>query len=298
MKKDEKRILEKYYISEAFDENRNISFNFKKANKKISGNFAEFIDAVEEFIKISEKSYHDTRVWFHRDGAYRGSVGIDKARLIVERIREKSIKNQDAITYIERENLVEKSTNFAKQEEVNLKDEARKVTFLVMGVESKRASQVELKDIRPNSIYDVVIDEIAPSKNDRELYVYYHITANDKSSPKIMYTIKGFASAKVGACSISNPCNSKHCPRCSTNLSYAKDTGLSKATFLSLVSTKWDASNSLSIINEQEEVVQEEAAVPVEQPKRSTGFWFLISVLWLLIFVNIILIILRVTGTL
>ncbi|SYV89813.1 Uncharacterised protein, partial [Metamycoplasma alkalescens] len=56
-------VVDKYYISEAFDENRNISFNFKKAKEEVSGNFANFIDAVNEFISISEKSENVTRVW-------------------------------------------------------------------------------------------------------------------------------------------------------------------------------------------------------------------------------------------
>ncbi|WP_373438936.1 hypothetical protein [Metamycoplasma equirhinis] len=105
-----KKVLDKYYISEAFDADRNISFNFKKANKKISGNFKEFTEAVEEFIRVSEKSKNDTRVWFHRDGAYRGSVGIEKARAIVGIVKEKAIQNENVIEFIEKENLVEKST--------------------------------------------------------------------------------------------------------------------------------------------------------------------------------------------
>ncbi|SYV90279.1 Uncharacterised protein, partial [Metamycoplasma alkalescens] len=59
----EKSTLEKYYIAEKFDENRNISFNIKKANEKISGNFKDFSDALLEFIRISEKTNNETRVW-------------------------------------------------------------------------------------------------------------------------------------------------------------------------------------------------------------------------------------------
>lgn len=39
MAKEQKTVLEKYYISETFDKDRNISFNFKKANKGISETF-------------------------------------------------------------------------------------------------------------------------------------------------------------------------------------------------------------------------------------------------------------------
>ncbi|CRH45803.1 Uncharacterised protein [Mycoplasmopsis arginini] len=57
-----KSTLERFYISEKFDDDKKVSFNFKKANQKISGNFNEFVDAVLEFIRVSEKTKNDTRV--------------------------------------------------------------------------------------------------------------------------------------------------------------------------------------------------------------------------------------------
>ncbi|MBN0970709.1 50S ribosomal protein L4 [Mycoplasma phocoeninasale] len=104
-----KSLLEKFYISEKFDKQRNISFNFKKANKKISGNFPNFFEAVEEFIRVSEKTKNDTRVWFHRDGAYRGSVNIEKAKIIVSKVTQSKVENTKAIEFIEKENLVDKT---------------------------------------------------------------------------------------------------------------------------------------------------------------------------------------------
>ncbi len=117
MAKEQKTVLEKYYISEAFDKDRNISFNFKKANKGISGNFLNFSSAVEEFIKVSENTQNPTKCWFHRDGAYRGCVNIDGARVIVEKVAEKQVKNEEAIEFIEREQLVEKPAAKAKKVE-------------------------------------------------------------------------------------------------------------------------------------------------------------------------------------
>ncbi|WP_029512806.1 50S ribosomal protein L4 [Mycoplasmopsis iners] len=104
----EKSTLEKYYISEKFDKQRNVSFNFKKANVKEYKNFANFLAAVEEFIKVSEATENDTRVWFHRDGAYRGSVGLDKARIIVNKVTEAKVKDTEAIEFIEKQDLVDK----------------------------------------------------------------------------------------------------------------------------------------------------------------------------------------------
>ncbi|PWC09010.1 50S ribosomal protein L4 [Mycoplasmopsis arginini] len=112
-------VVDKYYISETFDKDRNISFNFKKAKEKVSGNFANFIDAVNEFINVSEKSENDTRVWFHRNGAYSGSVNLEKARIIVNRVLEAHVENENAIEFIEKENLVDKSVAKAAKKEEN-----------------------------------------------------------------------------------------------------------------------------------------------------------------------------------
>ncbi|WP_369991744.1 50S ribosomal protein L4 [Mycoplasmopsis arginini] len=113
-------VVDKYYISETFDKDRNISFNFKKAKEKVSGNFSNFIDAVNEFINVSEKSENDTRVWFHRNGAYSGSVNLEKARIIANRVLEAHVENENAIEFIEKENLVDKSVaKVAKKEENN-----------------------------------------------------------------------------------------------------------------------------------------------------------------------------------
>lgn len=113
-------VVDKYYISETFDKDRNISFNFKKAKEKVSGNFANFIDAVNEFINVSEKSENDTCVWFHRNGAYSGSVNLEKARIIANRVLEAHVENENAIEFIEKENLVDKSVaKVAKKEENN-----------------------------------------------------------------------------------------------------------------------------------------------------------------------------------
>lgn len=112
-------VVDKYYISETFDKDINISFNFKKAKEKVSGNFANFIDAVNEFINVSEKSENDTRVWFHRNGAYSGSVNLEKARIIANRVLEAHVENENAIEFIEKENLVDKSVAKAAKKEEN-----------------------------------------------------------------------------------------------------------------------------------------------------------------------------------
>ncbi|WP_330463520.1 50S ribosomal protein L4 [Metamycoplasma gateae] len=137
-------VVDKYYISETFDKDRNISFNFKKAKEKVSGNFANFIDAVNEFINVSEKSENDTRVWFHRNGAYSGSVNLEKARIIANRVLEAHVENEKAIEFIESENLVDKAVSKSSK-----KEEASDLPKNVFGLEK----------IHTQSIFDAILVE-------------------------------------------------------------------------------------------------------------------------------------------
>ncbi|TPR53682.1 50S ribosomal protein L4 [Metamycoplasma neophronis] len=150
-----KSSLEKYYISEKFDADRNISFNFKKANQKISGNFAHFLEAVEEFIRVSEKSKNDTRVWFHRDGAYRGSVDLAKAKVIVEKVSENKVENTKAIEFIEKENLVDKAAPKVKTPSVK-KDNAKHVAFDTTNLPK---SVFGLEKVYSQAIFDAILAE-------------------------------------------------------------------------------------------------------------------------------------------
>ncbi|AXE60763.1 hypothetical protein DA803_01515 [[Mycoplasma] phocae] len=198
MKKKQKKLLDKYYISEAFDKNRNISFNFKKANKKISGNFAEFTDALAEYVRVSEQSENETRVWFHRDAAYRGSVGLEKARLIIEHVKEKNVENQDAISYIEKENLVEKSTKKPSKKMMlmkELEEEANEITFDVPDKESKMSTDVMKDDVEYESKFDVTILDLKPYEG--KLDVYYNLSSDGQMSETMMKTVEGFATEKT-----------------------------------------------------------------------------------------------------
>ncbi|PZW01608.1 50S ribosomal protein L4 [Metamycoplasma auris] len=152
-------IVDKYYISETFDENRNVSFTFKKAKEEVSGHFANFIDAVNEFINISEKSQNITHVWFHRDGKFRGSVNLEKARIIANRVSEAKVENKDAIEYIEKENLVDKPMPKAPK--------AQKVTKEVQE-ENKNPnlpkSVFGIEKIYAQSIFDAILAERASKR--------------------------------------------------------------------------------------------------------------------------------------
>lgn len=149
-----KSSLEKYYISEKFDADRNISFNFKKANQKISGNFPNFLDAVSEFIKVSEKTDNNTRCWFHRDGAYRGSVDLAKAKVIVSKVSEAKVQNHEAIEFIEKENLVDKAPKKAAKPAT--KPVAKPA---VKANNDLPASVFGLEKIYEQSIFDAILAE-------------------------------------------------------------------------------------------------------------------------------------------
>lgn len=148
--------LEKFYISEKFDENRNISFNLKKANQKSFKNFENFSEALTEFIELSEKSKNNTRVWFHRDGAYRGSVGLEKAKLILEKVTGEKVKNEEAIDYLEKENLVEKTLPKKPSKISVKKDNEEHVEF---SSENLPKSVFGLDKIYNQAIFDAILSE-------------------------------------------------------------------------------------------------------------------------------------------
>ncbi|MEA4115195.1 50S ribosomal protein L4 [Mycoplasma sp. 744] len=153
----EKSTLEKYYISEKFDKERNVTFNLKKANVKKHTNFKTFTQAVEEFIKLSEKSKNDTRVWFHRDGAYRGSVGLDKAKVILNRVNEENVENHKAIEYIEKENLVDKSVAKVTKEKIDF----NKLSKLNFDTTNLPKEIFALNKIYSQAIFDSILSERA-----------------------------------------------------------------------------------------------------------------------------------------
>lgn len=268
MKSQKKSTLEKYYISEAFDKNRNVSFNFKKANQKISGNFQEFTEAVEKFIKVSEQTENDTRVWFHRDGAYRGSVGIEKARLIVERVKEKQVKNEDVITYIETENLVDKPA----PKVIDLDEKASEVTFYVEDLETKKASEVKAEDIKAQSEYPVVIEKIVA--NDGSLEIFYHLRNKTKNSSTTSKTLEGFApESKLEACECEAVAQEE-----------VKEEPVVEEVKVE-EPVKFETFEN-----------HDHNTFYFSRRGKNKGFWVLISVLIVLILINIILIALRVAG--
>ncbi|TQC54177.1 hypothetical protein E1I18_00155 [Mycoplasmopsis mucosicanis] len=117
-----KSPLIKYYLAEKFDKNRNISFNLKKQGLKTHENYKTFQKALETFIEKSLASKSPTKVWFHREGAFKGTASLEQCYVILKRIKEEKTKDEHVIEFINQEQLVEKSTpkKTNKQEEVEV----------------------------------------------------------------------------------------------------------------------------------------------------------------------------------
>ncbi|ACF07098.1 Uncharacterised protein [Metamycoplasma arthritidis] len=191
-----KNTLERFYISEVTDKKtKKIIFRFKKANQKTHREYEEFNDAVSEFIRISETTANNTRVWFHREGAYRGSVDLEKARKMLIRLAETKVANEEVIEFIEHENLVDKPTSktteiLAIQKTVDLEEESKYVEFDVANRETMKASEVSLQDLVISSAYDVEIEQMLP--NNDNLDIYFRLKKDDQKSSTVVRTLSGF----------------------------------------------------------------------------------------------------------
>ncbi|AWX42729.1 Uncharacterised protein [Metamycoplasma cloacale] len=222
MAQQEKSILEKYYISEKVDHETNtITFSFKKAKQARSLSYDEFLDALSEYIRVSEISSNDTRVWFHREGAYRGSVNLEKAKVIMERLTQNTVKKEEVITYLEKEDLVDKPApkKSAKVEEeikeCSTKEEssccesscevkedscccelnslASLVKFHIEDIQNRDAYNIGAKDIKAElEGYDVEIIKV--NENNKGLDVHYIIKKGEMESLPSMKTLHGFKS--------------------------------------------------------------------------------------------------------
>ncbi|BAW18202.1 50S ribosomal protein L4 [Mycoplasmopsis bovigenitalium] len=106
--------VNKFYLSEKFDKERNISFNLKKEGQKTSKNFKTFKEGLEAFQKAASKLEGESRVWFHRDGQFSGSTSSTKIANIIDTLTTKNIKDEDSIKFLNDEKLVDVAEEKAK----------------------------------------------------------------------------------------------------------------------------------------------------------------------------------------
>ncbi|QJG67179.1 hypothetical protein [Mycoplasma phocoenae] len=117
--------LVRYFLSETFDENKQISFNLKRVNEKQIINFKHLWEGIEKFNKLGNKDIdngYKAKVWFHKNRTFRGSASPKACEIIIKRLKEEKIKEIDAIEFINNENLVEKNISKSKNNEDSKKD--------------------------------------------------------------------------------------------------------------------------------------------------------------------------------
>lgn len=110
--------LYRFYLSEKYDENRHISFNLKRAGIKAYTNFKNFKEGVEEFNAIAAQLDGDSRIWFHQNGAYRGSATPEKTVTMLSRVQDQNVRDEEVIEFINKEELVDVTPSKVKKETV------------------------------------------------------------------------------------------------------------------------------------------------------------------------------------
>ncbi|RMA78487.1 hypothetical protein JN00_0317 [Metamycoplasma subdolum] len=287
--------LSKYYISEKVDRKANeVTFSFKKANVKVSRKFDDFLEAVNEFIRVAESSTGKSRVWFHRDGAYRGSVDITKAKIIVERLTTTKIEKAKVIEYIETENLVDKTEpKVVKKvieepkvevtpvvtQEVDLNKEALKAQLSVEQADAKYTKDIKASEVITSlSGYEVIVEKVVPNKD--ELEIYYYIQKGDARSATTIRTLKGF---KKDAVVVLKP-------------------EIIEVTQPILVTTTLPEEEIKSQEATKSEVTVEEKKEEGTVTKKAVDplwwFWLLIAIFAVILVINIVLLSLTVAGKL
>ncbi|WP_051630122.1 hypothetical protein [Mycoplasma simbae] len=226
----QKSKLNRFYLSETFDENRNVSFNLKRANIKELKNFKTFREGVEEFNRVAATLEGDSKVWFHQNGAFRGSASPEKTITMLERVVQENVKDEEAIEFINREKLVDVSPAKAKKQEkveeteevveqeptvevettqevveeqpalqntVNLDEEVKKLVVYVQNGEEKLAREVVLSDVKAHSEYEFVATSLR--WEDEAVVVKYLLRHDGKESVEVTKVIKGFKAQPLPA---------------------------------------------------------------------------------------------------
>ncbi|TQC51382.1 50S ribosomal protein L4 [Mycoplasmopsis mucosicanis] len=158
--------MHKFYLSEKFDKQRNISFNLKKYGVKEFQNFKTFQEGLEEFKKQAALLDGESRVWFHRNGKYSGSIASTKVETIIETLEKNAVSQEESIQFLNEQKLVDvaepkapKTT--AKKAKVAKVDPEAKFNF----DNSKLPAAVfGLEKIYEQAIFDTILSERASKR--------------------------------------------------------------------------------------------------------------------------------------
>ncbi|MCS4536897.1 50S ribosomal protein L4 [Mycoplasma sp. CSL7475-4] len=159
--------VNKFYLSEKFDKDRNISFNLKKEGVKKAKNFKTFKEGLEEFEKDAAKLEGESRVWFHRDGKFSGSIATTKVKTIIDTLTSKNVKDEETIKFLNEEKLVDVSAAKAKKETKAAKVEVKKVdenAKFEFDNSKLPANVFSLEKIYEQAIFDTIMSERASKR--------------------------------------------------------------------------------------------------------------------------------------
>ncbi|MBN0919154.1 hypothetical protein [[Mycoplasma] gypis] len=146
-------VKTRFYIIEKRDENENLTWQLKRAKQDNYYTFDNFSDSLKKFISIAETLEGDSRVWFHQNGAFRGSMGYQAALQSVKELEENNVESHKATDYLIEKNLIEASASSSKDEE---KTQEVEQTEELVAVEENPAAQVVISEKLPKSFYLLV----------------------------------------------------------------------------------------------------------------------------------------------
>ncbi|MCS4537149.1 MULTISPECIES: hypothetical protein [unclassified Mycoplasma] len=195
-----KTPITKYYLAEKFNSQREMSFNLKKQGNKRRQNFETFEQALNEFIEKSLASNTETKVWFHRDGAFRGTATVDQCRVILKRVKEENIQDKEVIEFINRENLVDASPaknttpiedlsqtqqiELARVSEEEFVDLVEQASVYAEVDKDSNALTLGKHNIKTDSDLNLVIEQINVVSKDKA-YVLYHFSKDSFRSKTV-----------------------------------------------------------------------------------------------------------------
>ncbi|BBG42581.1 50S ribosomal protein L4 [Mycoplasmopsis californica] len=164
--------VNKFYLSEKFDKDQNLTFSVKREGLKTARNYKTFKEALEYFTKSAAKLEGESRVWFQIDGQFLGSIPVDKVETVLSTLEAKSVADKDAIKFLNDEKVVDSSeakakksttkkaetTTVEKKAKVAKVDENAKFNFDT----SKLPAEVfGLEKIYEQAIFDTILSERA-----------------------------------------------------------------------------------------------------------------------------------------
>ncbi|MGX9340396.1 hypothetical protein ACWXVL_01315 [Mycoplasma sp. 128] len=110
-------VRTRFYIIEKRDEENNLTWHLKRAKQDNYFTFDNFQDSLNKFIEIAKGLEGDSRVWFHQNGAFRGSMGMESALKSIEELQANNVSSQEATDYLVSKNLIESSSKKEDEEE-------------------------------------------------------------------------------------------------------------------------------------------------------------------------------------